>query len=466
MRKTTKIILITIIIATILLGIGYAAVQNITLNISGTAAADPTQSNFKVMFTGTPFVSDNTLATASIINDTNASIEVTGLSQKNDNVSVTYTIENASTDLSANLSISTTNSNDDYFSITSILEKTSLIAGETTEVTVTIELIKTPITSIESEIEILLDAIPVQPGEEGNSSEPSQTPDLNVNEYGFYFEQPYLQYSGDHSFIFYEDGSYELYKDNRLLYAFPENSLIYDKNIITSSDNPNDYIIPSLDSIRITGFLGFLENLFYLDNDYEKVPDEAAYIVLLESEERALSKIFPKKATESDIYIYDGYMYSGIPDGWNVILFEEQDKQSLESSFNIITPPFITRNQTSYSKIQEEIAGMPVTALLSTFANCQQMIEAPKIPSTVTNLTDTFSGCTALNDNITIPENVQYLIRTFNNCINLPGSTITINSSELINYSDCFKNVLMTTITLNGNTPTEILNLIRATGIE
>ena len=220
-----------------------------------------------------------------------------------------------------------------------------------------------------------------------------------------------------------------------------------------------------MDHVRITGFLGFLENLFYLDNDYEQVPDEAAYIVLLESEERALSKIFPKKATESDIYICDGYMYSGIPDGWNVILFEEQDKQSLESSFNIITPPSITRNQTSYSKIQEEIAGMPVTALLSTFANCKQMIEAPKIPSTVTNLTDTFSGCTALNDNITIPENVQYLIRTFNNCINLPGSTITINSSELINYSDCFNNVLMTTITLNGNTPTEILNLIRATGI-
>ena len=38
------------IIAILLLGIGYAAIQNITLNITGTATADPNQANFKVMF--------------------------------------------------------------------------------------------------------------------------------------------------------------------------------------------------------------------------------------------------------------------------------------------------------------------------------------------------------------------------------------------------------------------------------
>ena len=69
MRKTSKIIIVTIIAASILLGLGYAAIQNITLNISGTAAADPNQANFKVRFTGTPEVSDSSYVTARISND-------------------------------------------------------------------------------------------------------------------------------------------------------------------------------------------------------------------------------------------------------------------------------------------------------------------------------------------------------------------------------------------------------------
>ena len=62
MRKTNKIILFTLIIVVLLLGVGYAAIQNVTLNIAGTASADASQSNFKVMFTGTPVVSDSNFA--------------------------------------------------------------------------------------------------------------------------------------------------------------------------------------------------------------------------------------------------------------------------------------------------------------------------------------------------------------------------------------------------------------------
>ena len=54
MKRTNKIIIGAIIISILLLGIGYAAIQNITLNISGTAKADPSQSNFKVRFTAEP----------------------------------------------------------------------------------------------------------------------------------------------------------------------------------------------------------------------------------------------------------------------------------------------------------------------------------------------------------------------------------------------------------------------------
>ena len=171
MSKTNKIVIMAVLAAILLLGIGYAAIQNIALNISGTAAADPSQENFKVMFTGTPEVSDSTYVTAGITNDTNATINVSGLTKKGEKVSATYTVQNTSTDLSADLLLATTNSNTEYFTISSNLDKTSLTAGEATTVTVTAELIKTPLEeSVSSTVGIQLTAIPVQPGEEGTES--------------------------------------------------------------------------------------------------------------------------------------------------------------------------------------------------------------------------------------------------------------------------------------------------------
>lgn len=182
MRQTSKIILATIVAASILLGLGYAAIQNITLNITGTAAADPNQSNFKVRFINNPAptVTDSTYAIASITDDYNATINVSGLTTKGQTVSATYTIENASVDLSADLAISTTNTNTEYFKISSQLAKTSLIAGEKTTVTVTVELTKTPLESVSSTIGVQMLAMAVQPGEEGSSgltNGESQTPE-------------------------------------------------------------------------------------------------------------------------------------------------------------------------------------------------------------------------------------------------------------------------------------------------
>ena len=170
MRKTNKIIIAVILISIMLLGIGYAAIQNITLNVTGTVIADPSQANFTVKFSGTPEVSDSTKVTAAITNDISATINVEGLTAKGDTVTAIYTVQNTSTDLSADLSVATTNSNEEYFVIDTELGKTSLIAGEATTLTVTVELIKTPIIADErSTIGIQLTAIPVQPGEEGTS---------------------------------------------------------------------------------------------------------------------------------------------------------------------------------------------------------------------------------------------------------------------------------------------------------
>ncbi len=182
MKKTNKIIVTVIIVAMLLLGVGYAAIQNITLNIEGTATADPSQSNFKVMFTGEPKVSDNTYVTAGITDDINATISVSGLTEKGQTVSAEYTVQNVSTDISADLSVATTNSNTEYFTLKAELAKTSLTAGEATTVKVTVELTKTPIAgSVSSTIGVRLTAMPVEPGKEGTSegiNDSSQTPEV------------------------------------------------------------------------------------------------------------------------------------------------------------------------------------------------------------------------------------------------------------------------------------------------
>ena len=175
MRKTNKILLVSFFIAILLLGIGYAAIQNITLNISGTAAADPSQANFKVVFSGQPEVSDSSIVTAEILDDINATINIDKISHEGQEESATYIIKNESTDLSADLSIQATNTGEKYFSVIAELGKESLKAGESTSLKVTVRLrdfsaiLESP--GVNTTIGIKLDAIPVQPGDEGSSGE-------------------------------------------------------------------------------------------------------------------------------------------------------------------------------------------------------------------------------------------------------------------------------------------------------
>ena len=220
MRKTSKIILITIVATSILLGLGYAAIQNITLNVTGSAAAAVNQENFDVRFTRVIGVSDNTCVTANVESDQKANIVVSGLTAKGQFITATYEIKNYSQDLSADLKIVTTNSNADYFTISSRLADKSITAGNTTTVVVTVELTKTPIDgTVTSNISVGLEAMPVQPGEEGTSSgtnDFAQAPDYR-NEYGFYYNKPYsatLESGVVDTAIFYEDGSIEVYTDN------------------------------------------------------------------------------------------------------------------------------------------------------------------------------------------------------------------------------------------------------------
>lgn len=167
MKNTKLVVGMLVAIAILAIGIGFAAISNVQLNITGNAAATATSEggNFTVKFTGTPTVSDAEKVTAAVANDTTASIDVHGLTSKGDKETATYTIQNASNDLSAALTATFTNSNNEYFKVTPNLAASSIDAGATTTLTVTVELLKTPIEdNTTSAITVTVDAEPTQPG--------------------------------------------------------------------------------------------------------------------------------------------------------------------------------------------------------------------------------------------------------------------------------------------------------------
>lgn len=165
-RNTRAVVGLVLLIAVLLVAIGYAAITAVPLNINGSAQATPEQTNFTVKFSGTPTVSDSSKVVAEINqqDQLKATINVSKLTAKGDTATATYTIDNTSADLSAVLSATTSNTNDEFFRVTQNIAKGTVAAGDTTTITVTVELIKTPITQDEeTTIGVIITADPQQP---------------------------------------------------------------------------------------------------------------------------------------------------------------------------------------------------------------------------------------------------------------------------------------------------------------
>lgn len=171
MNKSTKILTaVVVFLAVVLVAVGYAAITSVNLKISGSAKAEGQQTNFSVEFTGTPTTGGDgtTTATLSTTDKKAATMNVTGLTAKGEKATATFTVKNTSADLSANLAATATNDNETYFKVTyAIANPTTIAKDGTTTITVTVELLKTPIQETEAEltanIEVLLTATPVQP---------------------------------------------------------------------------------------------------------------------------------------------------------------------------------------------------------------------------------------------------------------------------------------------------------------
>ena len=181
MRNTNRVVGGVVLLAVILVAIAYAAITNVTLKINGTSKSQANQTNFVVQFVGEPTTGGKgtTTATINTAKRTEGTMNVEGLTAKGDTATATFTVQNSSQDLSADLTAKATSSNENYFEVRCKIDDTTLKAGATTELTVTVELLKTPIDEtkedLSTNIGVSITAEPKQPGEEANAGSTTVT---------------------------------------------------------------------------------------------------------------------------------------------------------------------------------------------------------------------------------------------------------------------------------------------------
>jgi len=167
-KKTLQIVLI-VLVAVLTLGIGYAAISAVNLIINGNATANPSDTNFKVKFlkeTGvTPKITSEYGGTGDIdvTSDTTATFNITGLDAVGESAVANFKVKNESNNVGAEISLSVTNSNSEYFKVTETIQDNKLQAGEETTATVKVEMIKTPINNaVTTSITATLIATPLE----------------------------------------------------------------------------------------------------------------------------------------------------------------------------------------------------------------------------------------------------------------------------------------------------------------
>ena len=202
MRRNTKIVGGILLVAILLVAVGYAAITKVGLNIDGTAKSEANPDNFKVELIGEPQTSGDGTTTATIDNQdkTQGTMNVSGLNAKGQTAIATYTVKNQSTDLSADLTAKATSTNDEYFEVQCSLDKTTLKAQEQTTMTVKVKLLKTPIDetkeNLSTEIGVNIDAEPKQPGEEINGGATTVTSQKPKTTGGTYLPDGFTQVEG------------------------------------------------------------------------------------------------------------------------------------------------------------------------------------------------------------------------------------------------------------------------------
>lgn len=173
MKKKRTLTVVAAVLAVLMLGVGYAAVAKDVLTINGTASATPSDNNFVVEFDRTKDVDSTGGASGAYTDATTATFTVEGLTAKDQTASATYTIKNSSADLAATLEavVGTkvngaegTEDDKTYFDVSYSFAKDSINAGGDTTLTVTVKMLKTPVSEdVSITFPVTITATPVQP---------------------------------------------------------------------------------------------------------------------------------------------------------------------------------------------------------------------------------------------------------------------------------------------------------------
>lgn len=148
MKNRKKMITTALIVLVLLLGVGYATVTSVNLNINGNANAESKE--LQVFYDGnnSGTVPDKVTAISSPDKTRDATFTVENMTL-GETVTMTFEVKNYETDVNATLAAPsvTTNTNGDYFQVTTSCDKTTLNALGTATITVNVKLIKTPVSA-------------------------------------------------------------------------------------------------------------------------------------------------------------------------------------------------------------------------------------------------------------------------------------------------------------------------------
>lgn len=173
MNKQKKITLGVIILAVLLMGVGYAAITNVTLTINGKATATASQENFKVYYTAENSTVTNEAEGVEVsvtAKAQNATVNFSGMTTKGDSKQAILEIENGSNDVDAssvNVKAEATGTSTEIIKVSSemcdkdgnAIADYAVASGEKTYVKVTAELLQTPTEDVETTITATIEAV-------------------------------------------------------------------------------------------------------------------------------------------------------------------------------------------------------------------------------------------------------------------------------------------------------------------
>lgn len=165
MKRKTGIL--GVLIAILAIGIGYAVISAIPLEIKGTGTIASNPDGFVVKFKDVASKTGDGTLNASITDDTHATISVSGLTESGQKATFVYTVVNASEveNYSANLTTPTVEvEKSDYFDVTAVVDNPITIKqNETTTITVVVTAKKIPVgDDVTSDITVTLNAEAVE----------------------------------------------------------------------------------------------------------------------------------------------------------------------------------------------------------------------------------------------------------------------------------------------------------------